>query len=202
MDNNRCITIDETSMTDGSKSHRGVQRCRDTDVTSSGSVKRRKLDVSSAEFGSCDHVLSSSCFSNCLRLDLKVKFKILYICLVWIYVYSKFSTLQDEVHTEAETFMSVDDGFSGVTSSSSEICLDSDHIETFSRMKKKPPPRAVTCRRKPLATAAKLPTAMEIEEFFAVAEKKEQKRFSDKYNFDVVNDVPMDGRYQWVGLKP
>ncbi|KAF5760369.1 putative cyclin-dependent kinase inhibitor [Helianthus annuus] len=179
MDNNRCITIDETSMTDGSKSHRGVQRCRDTDVTSSGSVKRRKLDVSSAEFGSCDHVLSSSCFSNCLRLDLK-----------------------DEVHTEAETFMSVDDGFSGVTSSSSEICLDSDHIETFSRMKKKPPPRAVTCRRKPLATAAKLPTAMEIEEFFAVAEKKEQKRFSDKYNFDVVNDVPMDGRYQWVGLKP
>ncbi|KAM0062066.1 putative cyclin-dependent kinase inhibitor, plant [Helianthus debilis subsp. tardiflorus] len=182
MDNNKCITIDETSVTDGSKLHRGVQRCRDTDVTSSGSCKRRKLDVSSAEFGSCDHVLSSSCFSNCLRLDLKVKFRILYICicLVWIYIYSKFSTLQEEVHIEAETFMSVDDGLSGVTSSSSEICLDSDNIKTFSRMKKKPPPQAVTCRRKPLASAAKLPTAVEIEEFFTVAEKKQQKRFSDK----------------------
>ncbi|KAI3815191.1 hypothetical protein L1987_14851 [Smallanthus sonchifolius] len=45
----------------------------------------------------------------------------------------------------------------------------------------------------PPATAAKAPTAAEIDEFFSVAEEKEQKRFSDKYNFDIVNDVPMDG---------
>ncbi|KAJ0804126.1 putative cyclin-dependent kinase inhibitor, plant [Helianthus annuus] len=70
--------------------------------------------------------------------------------------------------------------YNGVTSSSSEICLDLDNIETFSRMKKKPPLLAVTCRRKPLTTTTKLPTAVEIEEFFSEAKKKEQKWLSDK----------------------
>ncbi|KAI3712242.1 hypothetical protein L1987_70793 [Smallanthus sonchifolius] len=35
--------------------------------------------------------------------------------------------------------------------------------------------------------------AAEIDEFLSSVEKKEQQRFSDKYNFDIVNDVPMDG---------
>ncbi|XP_035846511.1 uncharacterized protein LOC110938454 isoform X2 [Helianthus annuus] len=52
----------------------------------------------------------------------------------------------------------------------------------FSRMKKKlAPPRAVTFRRTPSATAAKLLIEAEIEELFAVVEKKEQKRFLDKF---------------------
>ncbi|MFS7922882.1 hypothetical protein Hanom_Chr03g00254231 [Helianthus anomalus] len=51
----------------------------------------------------------------------------------------------------------------------------------FSRMKKKlAPPRAVTFHRKRLATTAKLLIEAEIEEFFAVVESKEQKRFLDK----------------------
>ncbi|XP_020533329.1 cyclin-dependent kinase inhibitor 7 isoform X2 [Jatropha curcas] len=48
----------------------------------------------------------------------------------------------------------------------------------------------------------KMPTQAEIDEFFAEAEKKEQKRFAEKYNYDVAKDVPLEGRYQWVRLKP
>ncbi|OIV93275.1 hypothetical protein TanjilG_23116 [Lupinus angustifolius] len=46
----------------------------------------------------------------------------------------------------------------------------------------------------------KMPPKEEIEEFLAVAEKYEQKRFSEKYNFDIATDMPLEGRYQWVRL--
>ncbi|KAI7728293.1 hypothetical protein M8C21_017983 [Ambrosia artemisiifolia] len=47
----------------------------------------------------------------------------------------------------------------------------------------------------------KLPAADEIEEFFASAEKELQKRFKDKYNYDTVNDTPLEGRFEWIELK-
>ncbi|MCI22573.1 cyclin-dependent kinase inhibitor 3-like [Trifolium medium] len=37
-----------------------------------------------------------------------------------------------------------------------------------------------------------------MDEFFALAEKQQQAIFMEKYNFDVVNDVPLPGRYEWV----
>lgn len=76
-----------------------------------------------------------------------------------------------------------------------------------------------------------IPTSLEMDEFFALAEKQQQAIFMDKcvflifsspsisfkritiliyeklkcvhclfcrYNFDVVNDVPLPGRYEWV----
>ncbi|KAK7255946.1 hypothetical protein RIF29_29375 [Crotalaria pallida] len=43
-----------------------------------------------------------------------------------------------------------------------------------------------------------IPTAYEIEEFFAYAERQQQAMFMEKYNFDIVNDVPLPGRYEWV----
>ncbi|CAJ1939427.1 unnamed protein product [Sphenostylis stenocarpa] len=46
----------------------------------------------------------------------------------------------------------------------------------------------------------KAPPEAEIEEFFVMAEKYEQKRFVEKYNFDIVRDMPLEGRYQWVRL--
>ncbi|GMJ12774.1 hypothetical protein HRI_004946600 [Hibiscus trionum] len=46
------------------------------------------------------------------------------------------------------------------------------------------------------------PSQAEIDEFFSVTEKYEQKRFIEKYNYDTVKDMPVDGRYQWVRLKP
>ncbi|PNX92627.1 cyclin-dependent kinase inhibitor 3-like protein [Trifolium pratense] len=43
-----------------------------------------------------------------------------------------------------------------------------------------------------------IPTSTEMDEFFALAEKQQQANFMEKYNFDVVNDVPLPGRYEWV----
>ncbi|XP_004511939.1 uncharacterized protein [Cicer arietinum] len=47
-----------------------------------------------------------------------------------------------------------------------------------------------------------MPTELELDEFFASAEKDIQKKFQDKYNYDIVKDVPLEGRYEWVQLKP
>lgn len=43
-----------------------------------------------------------------------------------------------------------------------------------------------------------IPTAYEMEEFFAFAEKQQHRIFMEKYNFDIVNDVPLPGRFEWV----
>ncbi|XP_006305579.2 cyclin-dependent kinase inhibitor 7 [Capsella rubella] len=48
----------------------------------------------------------------------------------------------------------------------------------------------------------KSPTQAEIDDFFSAAERFDQKRFTEKYNYDIVNDTPLEGRYQWVSLKP
>lgn len=48
----------------------------------------------------------------------------------------------------------------------------------------------------------KMPSDSEVEEFFAAAEKGLHKRFSEKYNFDVVKDIPLEGRYEWIPIKP
>ncbi|KAL4588739.1 hypothetical protein LXL04_001634 [Taraxacum kok-saghyz] len=187
---------------DDSKLRGGVRRSRETEAVSSGSGKRRRFDprdqengvhlenqcqsgvdvdfpedvISSADSDCCDHVLSSQFLKDDLRLDLKA-----------------------ELRFVTETSMSSNDGFSRETSSSSEICVDSEAMES-PKQPASPQPVA-TSRRKPIKVS-NLPTAAEIDEFFSVAEKKEQKRFTDKYNFDFVNDAPMEGRYQWVRLKP
>ncbi|KAG2315904.1 hypothetical protein Bca4012_066752 [Brassica carinata] len=49
---------------------------------------------------------------------------------------------------------------------------------------------------------SKSPTPGEIEEFLSELEDKDQKRFIEKYNFDIVNDKPLQGRYKWDRLKP
>ncbi|GMI68838.1 hypothetical protein HRI_000553000 [Hibiscus trionum] len=52
------------------------------------------------------------------------------------------------------------------------------------------------------STVEKMPTEAELEEFFAPAEKKLQKQFAEKYNYDIGKDEPLVGRYEWVRLKP
>ncbi|KAG5394640.1 hypothetical protein IGI04_024603 [Brassica rapa subsp. trilocularis] len=47
-----------------------------------------------------------------------------------------------------------------------------------------------------------VPSTTELEEFFAYAEQQQQRLFMDKYNFDIVNDVPLTGRYEWVQVSP
>ncbi|GMJ05604.1 hypothetical protein HRI_004229600 [Hibiscus trionum] len=83
--------------------------------------------------------------------------------------------------TEISTCINVNK-FSAETTPTIEPIGDSE--ETASPHRKKPP------------------SQVEIDEFFAVAEKYEQVRFAEKYNYDIVKDVPLDGRYQWIRLKP
>jgi hypothetical protein len=46
------------------------------------------------------------------------------------------------------------------------------------------------------------PTPLELDEFFSNAEQEQQRLFIDKYNFDIVNDLPLPGRYEWAKLSP
>lgn len=207
MDRRRCKRTDEVLVMEDSNSRRGVRRSRDNEVTNSGNGKRikfgspdqenvyqsrRDLDVnfqenvvSTAVSATSDHASSFMCFRNDnSRPDLKS---------------------QAECISETEVFMSSNDGFSGETSVSSVVCLESEEMESVStstpKKKNSAPPNEATSRRKPSA-AAKTPSAAELEEFFSEAEKYEKKRFADKYNYDIVKDAPMEGRYQWVRLKP
>ncbi|GFY81668.1 cyclin-dependent kinase inhibitor family protein [Actinidia rufa] len=47
-----------------------------------------------------------------------------------------------------------------------------------------------------------VPTAREMDDFFTGAEEQQQKQFVEKYNFDLVNDKPLPGRYEWTKLDP
>ncbi|KAL5705424.1 hypothetical protein ACHQM5_023728 [Ranunculus cassubicifolius] len=46
------------------------------------------------------------------------------------------------------------------------------------------------------------PSEAEIEDFFSIAEKIEQRRFAEKYNYDIAKDVPLKGRYKWIPMTP
>ncbi|XWS68013.1 hypothetical protein CRYUN_Cryun04dG0053800 [Craigia yunnanensis] len=89
--------------------------------------------------------------------------------------------------TEISTCININK-FSRETTPLSELSGDSEEMES---PEKKTP-----------SSPAKMPSQAEIDEFFSVAEKYEQKRFTEKYNYDIVKDVPLDGRYQWLRLKP
>ncbi|KAM0060954.1 putative cyclin-dependent kinase inhibitor domain-containing protein [Helianthus debilis subsp. tardiflorus] len=116
------------------------------------------------------------------------------------------SDLKAECVSETDIFVSSNnnDGYSRDTSTSSVVCFESEEMESLSTVtvNKKTLTIEATSRRKPPHTAVTMPSAAELEEFFSKAEKLEQKRFAEKYNFDIVKDVPMEGRYQWVQLKP
>ncbi|KAL2333566.1 hypothetical protein Fmac_014779 [Flemingia macrophylla] len=84
---------------------------------------------------------------------------------------------------------------------SSEL-RSSNSQEVDSTEKNPPMMQTKTKSRSALSTPQKMPTESELEEFFSSAEKNIQKRFSEKYNYDIVKDVPLEGRYEWLKLKP
>ncbi|ESQ37123.1 hypothetical protein EUTSA_v10002666mg [Eutrema salsugineum] len=47
-----------------------------------------------------------------------------------------------------------------------------------------------------------VPSSSEIESFFAFAEQQQQRFFIEKYNFDIVSENPLPGRYDWVKVVP
>ncbi|XP_017981546.1 PREDICTED: cyclin-dependent kinase inhibitor 7 isoform X1 [Theobroma cacao] len=81
------------------------------------------------------------------------------------------------------------------TTPSSELRAEPEDQDSMSK------PSEVNSRRR--STVEKInPIKAEIEEFFASAEKDLQKHFTEKYNFDFVKEEPLEGRYEWVRLKP
>ncbi|KAG2703579.1 hypothetical protein I3843_06G136300 [Carya illinoinensis] len=103
--------------------------------------------------------------------------------------------LEAKISSETVHSTYINDKFSRETTPSSDLCGDSDEMDSLARK-----PSAENNR--PSIRVAKTPPKEEIEEFFATADKYEQKRFAEKYNYDIVKDVPLEGRYQWVRLKP
>ncbi|KAE8721816.1 Cyclin-dependent kinase inhibitor 7 [Hibiscus syriacus] len=96
------------------------------------------------------------------------------------------------LETEISTRININKFSRETTPLSSELSGESEEME--SREKN---PLSSPAKQKP-----KTPSQAEIDEFFSVNEKYEQKRFTEKYNYDIVKDMPVDGRYQWVRLKP
>ncbi|KAL1294844.1 cyclin-dependent kinase inhibitor 5 isoform X1 [Arachis ipaensis] len=56
-------------------------------------------------------------------------------------------------------------------------------------------------RRADNAARRQIPTAHEMDEFFAEIEQAQQRQFMEKYNFDPVNEKPLPGRYEWEKLE-
>ncbi|KAJ0093398.1 hypothetical protein Patl1_25971 [Pistacia atlantica] len=52
------------------------------------------------------------------------------------------------------------------------------------------------------STRGQIPTAHEMNQFFAGAEEEQQRQFVEKYNFDPVNDKPLPGRFEWEKVDP
>ncbi|GFY86502.1 cyclin-dependent kinase inhibitor family protein [Actinidia rufa] len=77
---------------------------------------------------------------------------------------------------------------------SSKLQSESGDLESTTK------PSEANSRRK--LPAEKMPSDTELKEFFSAAEKDIQKRFMEKYNYDIVKDAPTEGRYDWVRLKP
>ncbi|MED6170076.1 hypothetical protein PIB30_027398 [Stylosanthes scabra] len=97
-----------------------------------------------------------------------------------------------EVQTRKGLATVLDSTFHNFKSNSllSEQCGDSEESTAVAREH----------QRKSTVAKKEMEPEAEIEEFFAMAEKYEQKRFAEKYNFDIVADMPLEGRYQWVRL--
>ncbi|KDP31915.1 hypothetical protein JCGZ_12376 [Jatropha curcas] len=127
-----------------------------------------------------DHASTSCCSSNGSS-DQRIK--------------NKFSDLEAE-SVEVETSVYYSCRERRETTPSSQLRPESsDELDSIAR----PSPEANTLRR---STAEKMPTESELDEFFTEAEKSIQKQFAEKYNYDIVKDEPLEGRYEWVRLKP
>ncbi|KAK6116247.1 hypothetical protein DH2020_050043 [Rehmannia glutinosa] len=169
--------------------------------TSSIQLKTRRLAVRSPENSaspassgnsSCESVSSGNVLASCCsssRSSELAKERL------------EFADLEQENAVAVEYFAtsagdSVDFRDRREKTPSFEVQAESGELESTAR------PRESNSRR--CSTAEKMPTEAELEEFFADAEKNLQKQFIDKYNYDIVKDEPLEGRYEWVPvqLKP
>ncbi|KAF3666275.1 Cyclin-dependent kinase inhibitor 6 [Capsicum chinense] len=176
----------------------------EVEVTStlSSSTKKRKVDFSENSASPATSVTSvdipaNSQFSSCYESGEVIMMK--------KNILKSLDLKAEEFETDnsasfnggfSENFKQIDQ-----QNLTSEHTGDSEEMESSSTTTKKSSSSGSDDPRK-LPSAAKFPPEAEIEEFFAEAEKREQKRFAEKYNYDIVKDAPLEGRYQWVILKP
>ncbi|XP_030532835.1 cyclin-dependent kinase inhibitor 3-like [Rhodamnia argentea] len=59
-----------------------------------------------------------------------------------------------------------------------------------------------TAHRTQMSILRSIPASDEMEEFFACAERRQQRSFLEKYNFDIVRDLPLPGRFEWAQVIP
>ncbi|XP_077250799.1 cyclin-dependent kinase inhibitor 4-like [Tasmannia lanceolata] len=83
----------------------------------------------------------------------------------------------------------------------SSLIRDSDNLGTPGSTTR-PTNSTATNRRIQNVAHRTIPTSNEMEEFFAGVEQQHQRKFTEKYNYDPVNDLPLPGRYEWVRLDP
>ncbi|MED6157411.1 hypothetical protein PIB30_022817 [Stylosanthes scabra] len=125
----------------------------------------------------------------------------------WLHEESiKFLDLEVQSSQQAETLAcNCDNQIRREMSLSSELGMNWQEVESSSmdNTKKNKSTKRTTMvnNNSRFAQSTKMPTELELEKFFATAEKDIQKRFSDKYNFDIVKDVPLEGRYEWIQVK-
>ncbi|KAK4426364.1 Cyclin-dependent kinase inhibitor 7 [Sesamum alatum] len=80
------------------------------------------------------------------------------------------------------------------TTALTEVQAESVEMESTAR------PLESNSRHRSLAEKI-MPSEAELEEFFVAAEKNLQQQFIDKYNYDIVKDLPLEGRYEWVQIQ-
>lgn len=64
------------------------------------------------------------------------------------------------------------------------------------------PTSSMQNREAQISACSLLPTAREIDKFFADTEEEQQRQFIEKYNYDPVNDKPLPGHFKWQKVDP
>ncbi|KAK9183400.1 hypothetical protein WN944_026552 [Citrus x changshan-huyou] len=64
------------------------------------------------------------------------------------------------------------------------------------------PTSSMQNREAQISACSLIPTAHEIDKFFADTEEEQQRQFIEKYNYDPVNDKPLPGHFKWQKVDP
>ncbi|KAK9067070.1 hypothetical protein SSX86_014394 [Deinandra increscens subsp. villosa] len=180
----------------GCESEDGVDT---SEMLSDDSVKKKKEELSGSnadEISFCSGEIPASCCSSDGSITEKLKCADLEEISGIETIVRGNSDRRDSLQLQVKpNILSPNSMATFFTKPETEFKAESGELESFTTEKppaQTPPP------------PEKTPPAAELEEFFAAAEKdlqKDQNRFKDKYNYDIVNDVPLKGRFEWVPLK-
>ncbi|KAM1048101.1 hypothetical protein ACFX2I_027300 [Malus domestica] len=141
-------------------------------------AEEESVRTSNDDFSTSDHAESSCCSSNGSSVLVEDR---------------KFEFVDPEAdeseQVESSTYNSSRDERREMTAPTSEVRAEAESTAE--------PKEVESQRRSPPVV-----NVSELEEFFAATEKESQQKFIEKYNYDVVKDEPLEGRYEWIRLKP